>query len=138
MLDGGFFMSFFSGLQKYVAALFLVMIYASASFAATNGLDLFPFLTADPKDDSSNNISIEINNDCFAGYFTNSTKVNTTPEYRDMPVGSVSECLEEAASIALRKDGTTIIWSLVPVLTTYSLNPIDDIKNIQVLLQYKF
>ncbi len=131
-------MSFFSGLQKLLAALFLVMISASVSFAATNGLDLFPSLTADPKGDSSNNVSVEINSDCFTGYFTNSTKVNTSPEYRDMPVSSASECLEDAASIALRKDGTVIIWSLVPVLSIYSLNPIDDIKNIQVLLQYKF
>ncbi len=131
-------MSFFSGLQKYITALFLVMIYASASCAATNDLDLFSAPMAYPKDDSSNNISVEINSDCFAGYFTNSTDVNTAPEHKDMPVSSVSECLEEAVSIALRKDGTTIIWSLVPVLSTYSLNPIDDIKNIQVLLQYRF
>ncbi len=131
-------MSFLTGLQKCLAALFLVMIYASVSFAATNDLDLFSALTADTKDDSPKNISVEINTGCFAGYFTKITNTDTALEHRNMPISPESDCFEEAASIALHKHGSSIIWSLVPLLSKYSLNPIDDIRNMQVLLQYRF
>ena len=130
-------MNVFVGLQKYSAALFLIMICASASFAAADDLGLFSALTMHPTD-SLNNISVEINSDCFAGYFTKFTSASAAPEHKDTPISSVSECFEEAASITLHKDGDKIIWSLVPSLSRYSLDPIDDLKNIQVLLRYRF
>ncbi len=128
----------FIGLQKYLAALFLILIYASASLAAANDQGLLSALTMHPTNDSLKNISAEINSDCFAGYFTEFTRESAALEHKDMPVSSASECFEETASIALHKDGDKIIWSLVPSLSRYSLDPIDDLKNIQVLLRYRF
>lgn len=58
-------------------------------------------------------------------------------ERKDIPVGSMKESLEEAVAIALHRDGDKI-WSLAPSLCKVSLNPIDDIKNLQVLLQYRY
>jgi len=79
-----------------------------------------------------------MNRDCFTGYFTNVSSVIIALERKDMSVGSMNECFEETAAITLHKDGDKIIWSLAPSLAMFSLNPIDDIKNLQVLLQYRF
>ena len=131
-------MAFFIGLLKYLVALFLIMIYASVSLAAADDPDLFSALTMHPTNDAPQYISVEINSDCFAGYFTKFTSVSTALENRNMPVSSISECFEETTAITLHKDGEQIIWTLAPSLIRYSLNPIDDLKNIQVLLRYKF
>ncbi len=131
-------MVLFIGLRKYLAALFFIIIYASASLAATNELGLYSALTMHPANDSPKNISVEINGDGFAGYFTKFASLSAALEHKDMPVSSVNESFEETAAISLHKDGDKTIWSLIPSLSRYSLNPIDDIKNIQVLLQYKF
>jgi hypothetical protein len=130
-----------NGLNKYFAALFFVMICASASPAAANSISLSSHAIAQtmyPTHDTTNNISVGINSDCFAGYFTEFSSMSTTFEHRDMPVGSVSECLEEAVAITLHKDGDTIIWGLAPSLSKVSFNLVDDIKNLQVLLRYRF
>jgi hypothetical protein len=55
-----------------------------------------------------------------------------------MPVGSVEKSLEESIAIPLQKDGDKIIWSLGPTLRTITLNPIEDINNLQVVLKYRF
>jgi hypothetical protein len=124
--------------KKYLVALFLIMIYASASLAAANDPGLFSAMTMHPTNDSPKNISVEINSDCFAGYFTKFTSLSTDLEHMDMPISWVSECFEETSTITLHKDGDKIIWGLAPSLSRYSLNPIDDIRNIQVLLRYRF
>ena len=59
-------------------------------------------------------------------------------EGKDLAFGSMNECFEETAVITLRKEGDEIMWGLAPSLGKFSLNPIDDIKNLQVLLQYRF
>jgi hypothetical protein len=91
-----------------------------------------------PTIDSLQNISIGINSDCFTGYFTKFRSVSAALERRDMPIVPTSESLEEAAAITLHKDGDKGIWSLAPSLCKYSFNLLDDIKNFQVLLRYRF
>ncbi len=125
---------FFSGLQKKLAAAFFMVICASASFAAANDLELF----AAPKDNVLRSNSGEVNGGCFTGYVIKFTVVSTAPDSKDMFVSPVGGCVEDAVSITLHKDGNTTIWSLAPVLSEYSLNPIEDIKNLQVLLLYRF
>lgn len=127
----------FSGFQKYLAALFFIMICASASLAAADDLGLFSTLTMHPND-SPKNTSAEINSDGFAGYSTKLASVSAALENKDMPVSSVNECFEETAAITLHKDGDKTTWSLIPSLSRYSFDPLDDLKNIQVLLRYKF
>ncbi len=114
------------------------MIYASVSFAASNDPDLFSALTMHSTNEPPQNISAEINSECFAGYFSKFTSVSNALEHMNMLISSVSECSQDTSTITLHKDGDKIIWSLAPSLNRYSLNPIDDIKNIQVLLRYKF
>ena len=136
-------MALFKGLQKYSAAFFLVMLFASASPATANG-PVLPFVTPartmHPTNESSITTSMEIDNECFAGYFTNFRIVIVDPERRDnMPVGSINECFEDPAPLALHKDGDKIIWSLAPSLAKFSPNPIDDSKKLPLLLlQYSF
>lgn len=125
----------FNGLRKYLAAFFFVMFYASASLATTNNLNMW----SDTIDQTIHpTIKTSGNSECFTGYFTNFRSVTIVLERKDMPVGSMNECFEETSAITLHKDGDKIIWSLAPSLDRLSLNPIDNIKNLQVLLKYRF
>ena len=133
-------MALFIGQKKYLVASFFVMICASASLAAANdpGMSNSAAQTMHPTIDSLQNISVGINSDCVTGYFTKFRGVSAALERRDMPIVPTSESLEEAAAITLHKDGDKGIWSLAPSLCKYSFNLLDDIKNFQVLLRYRF
>ncbi len=118
------------------------MFFASACPAAANDAGL-PSVTiartVHPTNESSIKTSVEIESECFTGYFTDIRSVINDRERRDMPAGSVNECFEEPAPLALHKDGDKIIWSLAPSLAKLSLNPIDDSKKLPLLLlQYSF
>jgi hypothetical protein len=134
---------FFKGLRKYSAVFYLVMFFASSSPAAATSPDL-PSVTIArtmrPTNESSVKTSVGIDSECFTGYVTNFRIVIADPERRDnMPVGSINECFEEPAPLALHKDGDKIIWSLAPSLAKLSLNPTDDSKKLPLLLlQYSF
>ena len=107
----------FFGFKKYLVILFLIMIYASSP-AGANDLGLSSDLPMPP---------------------TNKfTSESADLEHRDALISSVSESFEETVAITLHKRGDQIIWSLAPLPTTLTLNPIDDIRNIQVLLRYRF
>jgi hypothetical protein len=131
----------FNGLRIYLTTFFLVTFYASASLAVVNDPGL-PFDTAaqtmPPTNMQPINISASINSECFTGYYTNFQSVITALERNDVPVGSVKESFEATAAIALHRHGDKIIWSLAPSLDKVSLNPIEDIKNLHVLLQHRF
>ena len=119
------------------------MFVASASPAAANdpGLPSVTITrTMHPTNESSIKTSVGIDSECFTGYFTNFRFVIADPERRDnMPVGSINECLEDPAPLALHKDGDKIIWSLAPSLAKFSPNPTDDSKKLPLLLlQYSF
>jgi hypothetical protein len=131
----------FNGLQKNLAAFILATFYASASLAAANDPGLPSDTAAQaalPANKPPSEIVAGINSECFSGYRTNFKIVTSAPEHKDMPVGSMKESLEETVAIALLRDGDKIMWCLAPSLGKISFNPIDDIKNLQVLLQYKY
>jgi len=134
-------MVLFKVLRKYLAAFYLVMFFASASFAATNG----PGLPSDtiaqtmpPTSESTINTSLGIDSRCFTGYFTNSRSASIDLEHGGLPVGLMNDCFKESTAIALHKDRNKIIWSLAPSFSKFSFNPLDDIKNLQVMVQYSF
>ncbi len=138
-------MGLFRGVMKWnskiYSSIFLVMFFASATLAAANSLSFQSDIIAQttyPTDDMPIKTSAGINSECFTGYFTNFRTVTTALKGKEMPVGSLNECLKETVGIALHKDGDKIIWSLAPSLGRFSLNPTDNIKNLQVLLQYSF
>ncbi len=130
----------FKGLRKIIAAFYLVIFYASASLAAANGMSL-PFdtiaQTLHPANESLIT-SVGIDSKFLTEYFTSFRSVITGVEREDSSIGSMKESFEEIAAISLHKDGNKIIWSVAPSLLRISLNPIEDIKNLQVLLRYKF
>src|SRR5574337_1132212 len=137
----GLIVVLFRCLRKYLAAFFLVIFYASASFAAAIDLSLPSDTIAQtihPTNESPKKISVEINSEFFTGYSTNLKSVIAAQERKDMPVESMNECFEETPAISLHKDGDKIIWGLAPSFQRFSLNPIDDIKNLQLLLLYRF
>jgi hypothetical protein len=127
--------------SKISSSFFLVIFYASASLAASNDLSLLSDTipkTIHQTNESPIKAPVEINSEFFIGHSTNFNRVINATERKDMSVGSMNECSEDTAAIALHKDGDQIIWSLAPSLGLLSLNPIDNIKNIHVQLQYRF
>lgn len=133
-------MGFFNGIRKYRAAIFFVMFFVFTTLASANNLRLQSDTiaqTTPPANEIPIETSADINSECFPEYLTNFGSAITVLERKEMPVGSLNECFKKTAAIALHKDGDKIIWSLAPSLGKFSLNPIDDIKNLQVLLQYR-
>jgi hypothetical protein len=127
-------------LEKYLGTFFLVIFCASASLAAVHDLGVpahIIALTVSPANGSTI-MSEESNNECFAGYDINFRDVILALDHKNMPFGFIKECFDETAAIPLQLDGDKIIWSLAPSLGRFSLNPIDDIKNLQVVLKYRF
>ncbi len=91
-----------------------------------------------PTNEQQKESFVGINSDCFIGC-AGSIKSNILVlERMDMPAVSMNKSFEQAVSITLGKDGDEIIWSLAPSLDKLSLHPIDDIKNLQVMLKYRF
>jgi hypothetical protein len=128
-------------LRKYLAAFLLVMLYASASLASAGDVSLHSDTidqTMQPTNDPSIETAVGINSDFFIGCFANIRSEINVLERKDMPVGSMNESFEQATAITLRKDGDKIIWSLAPSLDKFSLNPMEDIKNLQLVLKFRF
>lgn len=126
--------------SKIAGSVLLVMFCASASLAAMNALSFQSDTIAQtihPANESPVKTSAGMNRDCFSGYFPNVSSVIIALEGKDMPAGPMAECSDETAAITLHK-GDKIVWSLAPSPGMFSLNPIDDIKNLQVLLQFRF
>ncbi len=114
---GVFSVASLSGLYKYLSAFFFIML-CSASLAGANNRDSsleLPMLPA-------NEFIVQ----------------DTANGHQDAPAGSLGESLEDIAAIPLHKHDDQIVWSLAPSLSKVSLNPIDDIRNMQVLLRFRF
>jgi hypothetical protein len=126
-------------LKKSLIVVFLIAICASTSIAVANSIGLFSAQKMNSTNALSNNTFMGFNNDFFTGDFTKFTSTSSALEYKDISSASpISQYLQDITTISLQKDHDKIIWSLAPSLSMYSLNPIDDIKNVQVLLRYKF
>ena len=125
-------------LKKSLIVVFLIAICAFTSIAEANSIGSLFAQKINATNVLSNNASMGVNNDFFAGDFTKFTSASSALEYRDMSASPVSQYFQDITAISLHKDHDKIIWSLAPSLSTYSLNPIDDIKNVQVLLRYNF
>ena len=125
-------------LKKSLIVVFLLAICAFTSLAEANSIGSFFAQKINATNVLSNNASMGINNDYFTGDFTKFTSASSALEYRDMSASPVNQYFQDITAISLHKDHDKIIWSLAPSLSTYSLNPLDDIKNVQVLLRYKF
>ncbi len=135
-------MLLFNGFRKYLAAFFIAMFFATASLAAANDVGLQSASgiaqAMEPAYEPPTKTSVGISSGCFAGNSTNLGGVNAAFAGKDISSGSLNECFEHSAALPLSKDGDKVIWSLVPSFDRVSLNPIDDIKNIQIVLKYRF
>jgi hypothetical protein len=125
---------------KYLGTFFLAIFCAFASLAAANDLGVPAHIMAQTVSPTNGSpiMSEEINSECFTGYVINFRDVNTALDHKNIPFGYIEECFDETAAIPLHIDGDKIIWSFAPSLDRFSLNPIDDIKNLQVVLKYRF
>jgi hypothetical protein len=130
----------FKGLRKIIAVFYLFIFYASASLAAANGMSLpsDPIAQTMHPTNESPITSVGIDSKFFTESFTGFRSVIAGVERKDSSAGSTNERFEEIAAISLHKDGDKIIWSVAPSLLRISLNPIENIKNLQVVLRYRF
>ena len=134
----------FNGLQKSLVVFFLVTFSACASLAAGNDFSIGPDTPSQAVKqtrESSGTTSAGVNNLCLSAYGTNFGNTATSLE-RTVSAASVNECFEDTAPtplhISLHKDEGKVIWSLAPSFSRLSINPIDDIRNLQVVLKYRF
>ncbi len=138
-------MASFPCFQKYCIVLFLVICCSSVAAAATKQVDQLTdsfFPTTQPTHNPTTAAGISINDEYFRGFVTDFRSAITAPSRGDMSVGSVKEYLKDyfrgKATVELNKDGEESRWSLAPSLGKLSLNPLTNIKNMVMLLQYKF
>ncbi len=137
-------MVLFNELRTYLVAFLLVIFSVSASLAAENDFSFesnTPAQTINQTSESSATTSTGINNLCLSTYVTNFGNAVTNVGRRGI-ADSMNECFEDPTStplhISLHKDDGKVIWSLAPTLTRITFNPIDDIRNLQVMLNYRF
>ncbi len=126
--------------RNYLATFFFVIFYTS-SFAAATELNMQSdniSQTMHSTNDSQIYLSPGYNIYGIIGDFKNYKSEATALEGKDVPIGSIKDFIEKVAFIALLKDGDKVIWSLAPVLNRFTLHPRDDIKNLQVVLRYRF
>jgi len=128
-------------LRKYSVAFYLFIILASASLASANGLGL-PYdqnaQEMNPANETSIKTCLGIGNECFTGYSTNFKTAIIDTEPGNTAAGPVSELFKQTAAITLHKGVNNTMWSLAPSISKYSLNPMEDVKRLQVMLQYSF
>ena len=128
----------FPGFLRFFTAVILILTYAAFARAATDNGSLSSAPIMNPTGASSKNITMEINSDWFAGDLTKLTSASFTSERRNVPLIDVREYFENLAAVSLLKDRDNAVWSLAPSFGKYSINPLNDLKNVQVLLQYRF
>jgi len=114
------------------------MIHALPVSAATNDPGLSHSLIMNQSTDSSKNVSLAINSEWLAGDLPKLTSASFTSERRNVPFINVREYFENIAAVSLLKDHDNAVWSLAPSFGKYSINPLNDLKNVQVLLRYRF
>ncbi len=137
-------MVLFNGLRKYLVVFLLVTFSAAASLAAENDFSLesnTPSQAINQTSESSS-ASMRVNNLCLSSYVTNFGTAVTNVGRRGT-ADSMYECFEDATPttplhIPLHKDDGQVIWSLTPTFSRVTFNPIDDIRNLQVVLKYRF
>ena len=126
-------------LRKYSAAFYLAVFLVSASLASANGLGLTSDPNAqimNPVNESSIKTCLGTGSECFSGYMMSARNVIT--EGNDGQTGSMSEFFKDTTAITLHKGGNNSMWSLAPSVSKFSLNPMEDVKRVQVMLQYSF
>jgi hypothetical protein len=125
-------------LQKFIITILFISICAFTSIAEANSRGLFSYQKLNSTNYLSENQSSGTNSDLFDYNIINFTAVSSTFQHENKSTSSLRKFFEDITAISLQKDHDNVIWSLTPSLNTFSLNPIDDIKNVQVLLRYRF
>ncbi len=139
LLRGGF-VAVLEGLRKYSAAFYLVMLLASASLASANGLGPYDSnaQAINPTNESSIKTCLGTKSECFTEYNMSSRNPITDMEGINRPAGSMIDFLKETTTITLHKDGEKTLLSIAPSVSKFSLNPIENVKRLQVMLRYTF
>ncbi len=125
--------------------LFLVICCASLAAAAAKPADRLTDSISPstrPTIDPTTEAWAVINNPYSTGDVTDFRSAITAPSRGDTSLGPAIEYLKDyfrgTANDARHKEGEESRWSLSPSPGRLSLNPLTDIKNMVMLLQYRF
>ena len=140
-IQSGGLVKFHKNLCSYSIVIYFVLFHSIAAFGVTNEVVLPDDAAAQVREASvpvTQETFADIGIDSIKGYYMPSPGVITVSEHHDVTVGPASAMLKEKTAIILHKDGTEIRWSLAPMLSKLSLNPIENIKNLEWMLEYRF
>jgi len=128
----------------YLTIFYIIIFFAAVPCTAGDNIDLLSYETNTPMSSLASNLnnspsSFFTNDSCFTGYFTSlSSLFSNLDKKNNLFSVSADECFEDKAAITVGKNGDKITWSFVPLFDASGFNPIDAIKNFQVMWQYKF
>jgi len=133
-------MKLFVNLLNCCVAVLLVISSASAVLGAANG-QYAPCESPAPsiktgQEWAINTIGIESDN--LTGYFENRKNAFIALPTSDLPGDSANDLIRDKTAITLHKNGDEVIWSCSPSFSRLGLNPIDNLKNLTIMFQYKF
>jgi hypothetical protein len=133
--------------KEYLTMFYIVIFFTAAPCAAGNNINLMSNETNTPMNSLSGNFnkvddspsSLFTYDSCFTGYFTSLSSLfgNLTKKNNSFSV-SADECFGDNAAITIGKYGDNVTWSFVPLFDASGFNPVDAIKNFQVMWQYRF
>ena len=133
--------------KEYLAIFYIVIFFTAAPCSAGDSIDLISNETTTPKNSLSSDFnemndstsSLFSNDFCFTGYFTSLGSLfgNLSKKNNSFSV-SADECFGDNAGITVSTYGDNMKWSFVPLFNASGFNPIDAIKNFQIMWQYRF
>ena len=132
---------------EYLAIFYVIFFFTAAPCTAGDNINVMSYETDTIMNTLSNNLtktndpplSLFTNDSCFTGYCTSLKNLfgNLDKKYNLLSV-SVDECFGDKAAITIGKYGDHITWSFVPLFDASGYDPIDAIKNFQVMCQFRF
>ena len=144
----GLTMSVYKEYFEYLAIFYIIIIFFTAAPCTAEDIsNLMSYNTNTPMDTLSSNLtnmndshsSLFTNDSCFIGYFTSLGSIfGSLDKKNNLLSVSADECFSDKAAITVGKYGDNMTWSFVPLFDASGFNPVDVIKNFQVMWQYKF
>jgi hypothetical protein len=143
----GLTMNVYKEYYEYIAIIYIIIIFTVVPCAAWDNINLMSYETNTPMSIISNNLtktndlpsSLSTNDSYFTGYFTGARHLfgYLDKKYNLSPV-TVEECLVDKTAITIGKYGDKITWRFVPLFDASGYNPIDAIKNFELMCQFRF
>jgi hypothetical protein len=143
----GLTMNVYKKYFEYIAIFYIIIIFTVAPCAAGDNVNLISDETNTQINILSNNLtktddlpsSLSTNDSYITGYFAGARNLfgYLDKKYNLLSV-SVDDCFVDKSALTIGKYGDKITWSFVPLFDTSSYNPIDAVKNFQVMCRFRF